>query len=685
MNTDTTNRLALIIDKLIFFFVIIFLASLTNSIFLNQLGYYGALLLMLAKFFISKKSPFQKNGLEYFFTFFVISLILATLFSANHTQSLNNLLKRVFLIPIVYTVSSTSFNFKKLKLFFWVYMGAASLSILVYLFFSAKHFIYNLYQIQQSGPGVFQYPITASEIMCFTLIFFFAFLINEKQNWKLKLLSATGFLLSSLALFATYKRTGWIGAAAGIIVILIIKKKWLTVASIILIVIILFVVEKDESKILVYNTNENKLVKEEEFSTEGRAWHVLADSNFYLVSDYENGLLCYSENGLQSTTKFPSPIVEVKKINDSLFIACLIDTRFILLEKRGSNFKKLNEFYSKGFTVSTSVYNKSLYALDKDYGLTIFKNVSNLSDTVRFPLNDEHKRVVANSTYITLQSFNNTIKIFAINNFAPSKLVAELKPKQEIIYLDMKGNRVFVATTGSLNIYRIDSTNISLIYENKELNKILNGHYSGGFYFLLDLSGNVIKFSLADFKSEIIAALNYIPGSLSCTNNKLYATKLKTSRIASFLDPYNPSNFNRIALWSAGWRIFLDYPFFGVGDIDLAKFYIEYKKPYEKEIQGHLHNNYIHLLVTLGLFGFIAVMFLIIKIFLLDWKIYHTLKDVPFASSYSLGVIGGYVAFLFAGLTEWNFGDHEIITIIWFTLGLNLAFNHSFLKQKSTI
>jgi hypothetical protein len=47
---------------------------------------------------------------------------------------------------------------------------------------------------------------------------------------------------------------------------------------------------------------------------------------------------------------------------------------------------------------------------------------------------------------------------------------------------------------------------------------------------------------------------------------------------------------------------------------------------------------------------------------------------VPFASSFSLGVIGSFIAFLVAGLTEMNFGDHEIITMVWFMVGMNYEF-----------
>ena len=97
-----------------------------------------------------------------------------------------------------------------------------------------------------------------------------------------------------------------------------------------------------------------------------------------------------------------------------------------------------------------------------------------------------------------------------------------------------------------------------------------------------------------------------------------------------------------------------------------------------------MHNNFVHLLVILGIVGFAVVMFMLFKIFQLHLKIYNTVKDIPFVSSYALGATAAFVGFLFSGLGEWNFGDQEIITMVWFSLGLNIAFYKSYLKDTKT-
>jgi O-antigen ligase len=135
-------------------------------------------------------------------------------------------------------------------------------------------------------------------------------------------------------------------------------------------------------------------------------------------------------------------------------------------------------------------------------------------------------------------------------------------------------------------------------------------------------------------------------------------------------------------LWRGGWEIFKDYPLFGVGDIGIEKYYVKYKRPYDKEIHGHLHNNYMHFLATLGLFGFSAIIFLFVMIIKLIMKIYKDTKDKPFIASYSLGALASFVSILVAGLSELNFWDHEIATLIYFTIGLNFALYIHYKKEN---
>jgi O-antigen ligase len=666
------------IDYTIFFFIVLFLASLTNSIFINQVGYYGDLVFILCRYFYTKENQFLKTGLEIFFLLFIVAELLSALFSVNQSQAFHNLLKRILLIPIIYTITVAAGDMKKAKLFTKIFLFFAVLSSLIYVYNSYTYFVSGLFQFTGSGPSLFQYPITTSELFSFSSIFLFAFLINEKTNWKSKLLILLSFSISLIALIATYKRTGWIGFAAGIVTIIVLKKKYFYLIPFAVLVIILMIYEKNESMVYVYKNSDNRFIEQYRFSTEGRASNVYPLNDEYLVCDYENGLVRYKDSLAQNKLEVPQPILSIKRWRDNYYCARLVDTRFLLLqEDQNSNFNIIDEFLTSGFTRDYYSANNCIYVIDRDSGLTVFRNPLDLNDTVRFKDEVDYRYVAADSNYLVLYSVAKGVKIYQLKNNLPREeldfpmLVGPLNFAQlidgNVLFSDESGYKLFSPhsnKTKSLNSERFPQDLIRVVHEDGKL-------------FFMSLGGNIVEIVLPftdTLKVLTKMKVGFNPSGVTYRNNSLYLTKVKSNRLTSIWDPYQPSNTVRLALWKVGWEIFKDYPLFGVGDIDLADLYKKYKNEYDKEIQGHLHNNYIHILVILGAFGFIVVMILLSKILFFNFRIYNSLKSVPFASSFSLGVIGSFIAFLMAGLTEMNFGDHEIITMVWFMVGMNYAF-----------
>jgi O-antigen ligase len=144
-------------------------------------------------------------------------------------------------------------------------------------------------------------------------------------------------------------------------------------------------------------------------------------------------------------------------------------------------------------------------------------------------------------------------------------------------------------------------------------------------------------------------------------------------RAMSMFDPSMKSNLSRIHMLTTGWQMFLDYPVTGTGDIDLRALYETYIVPIDPGEGGHLHNNFMMLLVTLGAVGFIATTAMFVKIFALELGAAGATKSHWLYGSVAAGSIAAYVGFLVNGLFEWNFGDHEIAVFLWFTVGLALA------------
>ena len=56
-----------------------------------------------------------------------------------------------------------------------------------------------------------------------------------------------------------------------------------------------------------------------------------------------------------------------------------------------------------------------------------------------------------------------------------------------------------------------------------------------------------------------------------------------------------------------------------------------------------------------------------------QWRASRALRDEWFGGSLTLGGLAVSVGLLVHGLTEWTFGDQEVVTLFWVALGLSLA------------
>ena len=683
------TRFLSVTDKLIFGFVILFLISLQNSIFVNQLGYYGALILILIQYFAAGKNKFRKTGFEWIFLLFLLAEVLSTIFSANHPLAFQNLLKRILLIPIVYVMLAAADNLEKAKLFFKVYIGAALVTILFYIAFAYEHFIHQLYQLETKGPSPFQYVMTAGGLISIVVVFLFAFLLNEKMKIKYKLLILAGFLISSLALFASYTRAAWIGTAAGIFLTLIIKRKWFVVIPVVILAIVFIVIEKNTTQLKVYNTENNSIRLQTQLKFDGRIYSVYSEDKNLFAAAYQKGVVDIKNASLIPELKTPAPVSYFSRWKDNYYFAFLIDSRIEVFEKQpDGKFLYRNELLSPGISSAYQAANNYLYVTDQDSGLTIFTNpLQNKYD--RYTKVKKIRRLFVNSEYISLFTDDNILAVFRLENGLPVKEIFEDTVKTKFGFMTIQNGYLLFTKENSSLLFKLQPDKVVPVEDNHFLKKIQLFTQSDHNIYAADFSGNIYELNyIQNGKLGIKRAirLNSTPQFIHYQDGNLYILQLKLSRVNSIFDPYYLTNMERMHQWRAGWEILKDHPLFGVGDIDMHPVYKIYMNYFEKETYGHLHNNYVQLLAALGLFGFIIVIILLIKILLTHIKIYRTVKNEKFVSSYSLGALAVFVAFLVSGLAEWNFGDHEIITMIWFTLGLNLAFYRNFLSEnKETI
>lgn len=685
MTTETSNKIRNI-DRLIFGFVIIFLISLTNSIFFNQIGYFFALILMLARWLITKENKFERTGLEIPFLLFLTAELISAVFSVNQSQAFTIFFKRLVLIPVVYVIVAASDDIEKAKTFFKFYIGAALLTTTVYIVVAYKHFISQLYQIESRGPSPFQYVMTAGGLMTFTVIFLFAFLLNEKTKLKYRALIFISFIIAFAALVSSYTRAAWIGAAAGMFIVLLLTRKWIVLAAGLIVLLAGIFLSENVSKVYEYKIENDKFKKVNEFSTEGRANGILSFDDTLLIADYENGISIRSGKNEIEKIQSAAPVSSIKKWGDRYFIGFLIDSRIMLIKKDSlNNFKVVDEFISPGRTVGYETSDKYLYMQDVDSGLTIFKNPDNLKMKVTMPRFAGIKSIgIDSSLFAGFDPIKGTLYIYKLENGLPSAMIDSVSIKSGFCFIWINDNFIYLQDENEFGKYALQNNKI-VKTASADLKNIVELFFEESRIIACGIDGNVYELnhdSLPAINYKIIGSIGFSPKDFYKEGNILYAAKVKRNRITSIVDPYHDTNLERLAQWRTGLKILMAHPFFGVGDIDLKDVYAENKDYYLKENFGHLHNNYVHFLVILGFIGFACVMFMLYKIFMLDIKIYKSVKNIPFVSSYSLGALAAFIGFLVSGLAEWNFGDQEIITMVWFTLGLNIAFYKNAVKKS---
>jgi len=147
----------------------------------------------------------------------------------------------------------------------------------------------------------------------------------------------------------------------------------------------------------------------------------------------------------------------------------------------------------------------------------------------------------------------------------------------------------------------------------------------------------------------------------------LVASASLQTRLLSIADRTDPSATERMYFWGAGWRMIRDAPLLGLGPGGVKRHYPEYRDPAARRPgTGHLHNNVMQIAAERGLFGLAAWLAIWAAFFARAGRIYMALPQVR-ADDRALvaGSVAAVAGFLVAGLFEYNFGDSEVIGLVW--------------------
>jgi len=139
-------------------------------------------------------------------------------------------------------------------------------------------------------------------------------------------------------------------------------------------------------------------------------------------------------------------------------------------------------------------------------------------------------------------------------------------------------------------------------------------------------------------------------------------------RVAGTVKSKHPVG-DRTEFWEGSLRILRDYPITGVGWEGFRKVYPRYRPSEEEKSVSNAHNNFVDVAVDSGLLGLGIFLWLLVTIYKVGFHIFKELEDGYF-KGFVWGFLGSLTAFLIAGLSQYNFGDSEVVMLFYFLLGM---------------
>ena len=138
-------------------------------------------------------------------------------------------------------------------------------------------------------------------------------------------------------------------------------------------------------------------------------------------------------------------------------------------------------------------------------------------------------------------------------------------------------------------------------------------------------------------------------------------------RFRSMFDPAEAGITERVHMWRSGTAMWRERPLLGWGPGGVKREYSRFAEPEAaKQRTGHVHNTPLQILVERGALGLAAWLAIWIAFFThairLLWRLDpdHTCERALVAGS-----IAAVTGFLVGGLSEYNFGDSEVVMVAW--------------------
>jgi O-antigen ligase len=143
-------------------------------------------------------------------------------------------------------------------------------------------------------------------------------------------------------------------------------------------------------------------------------------------------------------------------------------------------------------------------------------------------------------------------------------------------------------------------------------------------------------------------------------------------RLRQTVDPRAEGVAERMYMWRSGMAMWRQHPWLGVGPGGVKRHYPEFAQPEAlKRHTGHVHSSALQVLVERGVLGLAAWLWIWVAFYRWAWRAWRAV-DPALGRERALlaGVAAAVTGFLVAGLFEHNFGDSEVVLMLWTVMAL---------------
>jgi O-antigen ligase len=157
-------------------------------------------------------------------------------------------------------------------------------------------------------------------------------------------------------------------------------------------------------------------------------------------------------------------------------------------------------------------------------------------------------------------------------------------------------------------------------------------------------------------------------------------------RFASMADPYDPTVREREYMWRSGLAMWEGHVWLGLGPGGVKREYWRYVIPGAvKTRTGHVHNTPLQILVERGVVGLAAWLWIWVAFYARAIALLRRLPEASREWALVTGSLAAVTGFLIGGLSEYNFGDSEVVLVAWTVAALPFVVERSIAAPPTSL